>query len=59
MSHISLINLNPEERLIARLIHFYPQIVADSAAAFAPSMLCKYLLILQVALMHFMPSTRY
>ena len=43
MSHISLINLNPEERLIARLIHFYPQIVADSAAAFAPSMLCKYL----------------
>ena len=35
--------LNAEEHLIARLIHFYPQIVSDAAATFAPSMLCKYL----------------
>lgn len=35
--------LNPEERLIARLIHFYPQIVSDAASTFAPSMVCKYL----------------
>lgn len=35
--------MNPEERLIARLIHFYPQIVSDAASTFAPSMLCKYL----------------
>lgn len=35
--------LNSEERLVARLLHFYPQIVEDSATHFAPSMLCKYL----------------
>ncbi|MEK7577849.1 MAG: arginine--tRNA ligase [Patescibacteria group bacterium] len=35
--------LNPEERLLARYIHFYPQIVADTASSFSPSILCKYL----------------
>lgn len=43
INQICLIDLNVEERSLARLIHFYPQIVADSATNFAPSTLCKYL----------------
>lgn len=35
--------LNIEERLLARLIHFYPEIVADAARSLSPNILCTYL----------------
>lgn len=40
---VSKSGMNKEERLLSRYIHFYPQIVADTAATFSPSILCKYL----------------
>lgn len=35
--------LNTEERLLTRLIHFYPEIVADAAHSLSPNILCTYL----------------
>lgn len=35
--------LNPEERALARLLYFYPEIVAGAASNLAPNTLCTYL----------------
>jgi len=40
---MSVVSLNAEERLLARLISFYPEIVADAARTLSPNMLCTYL----------------
>lgn len=40
---IQSLALNPEERAIARLILYFPDIVAEAAEKLAPSMLCSYL----------------
>lgn len=42
-SHIGSVKLNLEERAVARLIHFFPEIVDQAAHEYAPNVLCKYL----------------
>ncbi len=37
------VTMNKEERAVARLIHYFPEIVAEAAQRFAPNMLCTYL----------------
>ena len=36
-------SLNPEERALARLINYFPEIVAQAASQLAPNVLCTYL----------------
>lgn len=44
MSHVSgLMSLNAEERAVARLLTFFPDVVADAANNLSPSTLCTYL----------------
>ncbi|MDP1721610.1 MAG: arginine--tRNA ligase [Candidatus Gottesmanbacteria bacterium] len=42
-------NLNPEERALARLLSFFPDVVEDSANNLSPSTLCTYLFKLAAA----------
>lgn len=46
---IQSLALNPEERAIARLLLYFPDIVADAAKNLAPSTLCSYLFQLAAA----------
>ncbi|MCL4360033.1 arginine--tRNA ligase [Patescibacteria group bacterium] len=41
--HYDRVFLNPEERAIARLLVFYPDVVADAAKTLSPSTICTYL----------------
>lgn len=43
LSDLGNLGLNPEEKNIARLIHFFPEILFQAARDFAPNVLCKYL----------------
>lgn len=46
LSHLgtlSDLNLNPEERAVARRISQFPEVVEDAATRFAPNTLCTYL----------------
>lgn len=37
------LRLNPEERALARLVNYFPEIVAQAASQLAPNVLCTYL----------------
>jgi len=43
LSNLGHLGWNPEEKNIARLLHFFPEIVASAAAGYAPNTLCSYL----------------
>ncbi len=43
LSNLSDLEMNTEERRLARQLIYFPEIVADAAANYAPSTLCTYL----------------
>lgn len=55
LSHLSL---NSEEHAVARLIHFFPEIVSVAARNYAPNTLCKYLFDLSQAFNLFYQKNR-
>lgn len=42
-SHIGSVELNAEERMVMRLLYFFPEVVAQAALDLAPNVICTYL----------------